>query len=77
MFNFSKADNAQLNQLIVGGLSGLVTTAVAGLINNYVVTPVVQKGVDKVIPVEEPVVLAEISEDGVNVTIEEDTSSKE
>lgn len=76
MFNFSKADNAQLNQLIVGGLSGIVTTVVAGLINNYVVTPVVQKGVDKVLPVEEPVVLAEISEDGVNVTIEEDTSSK-
>lgn len=52
MFSHSNTPNQDLNGMLTGLISGLVSTVVTGVVNHYIVQPVVQKGVDRIVPPE-------------------------
>lgn len=52
MFPNSNSQNSDVNGMLSGIISGVVSTVLTGVLNHYVVKPVVQKGVDKIVPPE-------------------------
>lgn len=52
MFSHSNTPNYDLNQMLTGLVSGVVSTVLTGVLSHYVVQPVVQKGMDKIVPPE-------------------------
>lgn len=52
MFSHSNPQNSDLNGMLTGMISGVVSTVLTGMLSHYIVKPVVQKGVDKIVPPE-------------------------
>lgn len=52
MFSHSNTPNYDLNRMLTGLVSGAVSTVLTGVLSHYVVQPVVQKGMDKIVPPE-------------------------
>lgn len=46
----SSHSNSDLNSTLTGIISGVVSTVLTGMLSHYIVKPVVQKGVDKIVP---------------------------
>ena len=50
MLSNSNPQNSDLNGMLTGMISGVVSTVLTGMLSHYIVKPVVQKGVDKIVP---------------------------
>ena len=62
MLPHSSPQNPDVNGMLTDLISGAVSSVLVGLVNHYVIKPVVQKGVDKMAP-SEPLELTRTVED--------------
>lgn len=75
MLPHSNPQNSDTNGMLTGLISGAVSSVLTGLVNHYIIKPVVQKGVDKIVP-PEPLELThttEVDEDVEVIEHEENT----